>query len=172
MPGDVVQFEKERGVTEVSVTHGIAYVRVRLAESEAAAGRLVLLKQLAAANIPVFLVKLQRDGISFAFREAQVAAGIALLKEVAVSHHITQDLALVTIVAGAMRDLSGIMATIYDALVSEGVSVVQTGDAYNAVHCLISGAEAERAAQALKTCFLLLSPPETGQKEGVGLKAL
>jgi aspartate kinase len=172
MPGDAVHFEKERGVTDVSVTRGVAHVRVLLEEAEAATGRLTLLKRLAAANVPVFLVKLQRDGISFALREAQTEAGAALLKEEDVPHVLARDLALVTIIAGAMRDLSGIMAMIYEALVSEGIGVWQTGDAYNAVHCLVSGADAERAADALRAKFALIPPPATGQNEGVGLKAL
>lgn len=172
MTGEAVHFEKERGVTDVSVTRGVAHVRVLLAESEAAVGRLILLKRLAAANVPVFLIKLHADGISFAFREAQVEAGAALLREEDVPHVIARDLALVTITAGAMRDLSGIMAMIYDALVSEMINVWQTGDAYNAVHCLVSGADAARAADALRAKFALTPPPATGQNEGVALKAL
>ena len=57
-----VRFEKERGVTEVSVTNGIGHVTALMAEN-VAEERLELLKLIAAANIPVFLVKLLPNGI-------------------------------------------------------------------------------------------------------------
>ena len=65
------------------------------------------------------------------------------------------------------------MAIIYEALVGEGIRVQQTGDAYNAVHCLIPGDEAERAAGALRHRFDLPIELETPQqRDGVGLKPL
>jgi aspartokinase len=86
---------------------------------------------------------------------------------------MARDLGLVTTIAGAMRDLSGVMATIYDALVTEGIRVWQTGDAHNAVHCLVDGGASGRAAEALRAKFTLTpTAPEAGQPDGVGLKTL
>jgi aspartate kinase len=173
MHSDAVHFERERGVTEVTAARGIAHVTIRLDPDNVAAGRLALLQQLAAANIPVFLVKLLPVGISFALREAQVDAGAALLRTSGVDYAMTRDLGLVTTIAGAMRDLSGIMAAIYEALVMEGIRVWQTGDAHNAVHCLVDGELAEKATETLQAKFALTpTAPETGQPDGVGLKTL
>jgi len=150
---EMVYFERERGVTEVQVTRGVAHVTVVFPTATLSGDRLNLLKALAGATIPVFMVKLLPDGISFALRESVVDAGAALLTERGVKHSILRDLSLVAVVAGAMRDLSGVMALIYQALVVAGVSVRQTGDAYNAVLCLVAGEQADRAATALRDCF-------------------
>ncbi len=150
---ETVHFEKERGVTEVEVTRGIAHVTVQLNLETLSADRLTLLKRFAGATVPVFLVKLLPTGISFALRPAQVETGIALLaqlkEEMDIDFALRDDLGLVTTRAGAMRDLSGIMAAIYETLVAEGITVRQTGDAYNAVHCLVPGDLSDRAADVL-----------------------
>lgn len=150
---DTIHFEKERGVTEVQVLRGVAHILARFGAGRVAEDRLELLQSLAANNVPVFLVKLHPAGLSFALRENHVAAGAALLTEAGVEHEMTPDLAVVTILAGAMRDLSGVMAAIYEALVAESIMVRQTGDAYNAVLCLVAGEEADRAALTLRECF-------------------
>jgi aspartokinase len=150
---ETVHFERERGVTEVQVTRGIAHVTVDLPVASLGRERLNLLKALAAENIPVFMVKLLPGGISFALRESVAEAGAELLRARSIEHTLLTDLGLVAVVAGAMRDLSGIMALIYQALVGAGVQVRQTGDAYNAVLCLVTGDEADKAAEALRDCF-------------------
>ena len=167
-----VRFERERGVTEVSATQGVGHVTALMAE-DVAAERLELLQQIAAANIPVFLVKLLPSGISFALRKEQVNDAEALLEKSKQPYVLRRDLAMISIIAGAMRDLSGVMAIIYEALVGEGIRVQQTSDAYNAVHCLVPGEDAERAAKALRHRFDLPTELETPpQPEGVGLKSL
>ena len=155
---EAIHFEKERGVTEVNVTRGVAHVTVELPPATLGKERLALLKLLAGENIPVFLVKLHPTGISFALRETFVEAGEALLVTHHIEHTLVTGLALVAVVAGAMRDLSGVMALIYQAMVGTGILVQQTGDAYNAVLCLVSGADGDRAADALRACFFRQSP--------------
>ena len=161
MSSNALQFEKERGVTEVGVTRGIAHVTIHFSDITLVGRRLSVLRRFAEANLPVFLVKLLPLGISFALRQPQITGGVALLDtltgELGLRYILRDDLALVTTRAGAMRDLSGIMATIYDALVAQDVAVRQTGDAYNAVHCLVPGEAADRAAAALRTSFALNS---------------
>jgi aspartokinase len=152
---DTVHFEKERGVTEVRVDPPVTHASVYLPAERLATERLSLLRSLAAAGIPIFLVKLLPDGISFAVRADSAAACEALLSERDVRHDLLRDLVPLSIVAGAMRDLSGVMAAIYDALNGAGVRVEQTGDAYNAVLCLVERASAARAADALEQRFAL-----------------
>lgn len=170
-------FEKERGITEVTVLPGVAHATVTLSDAPGgvAHGRLELLQKLAARGVPVFLVKLLPDGLSFALRAAQVEAGAGLLAEEGLPHRLRRDLALMTVVAGAMRDLSGVMSSIYEALVSRQIAVRQTGDAHNAVHLLVPGDRASEARQALHECFALPTPADTGAgdaPEGVGLGTL
>jgi aspartokinase len=170
-----VFFERERGVTEVQVTPGIAHVTVRFSPNTASEERLALLQALGAANISLFLIKLHPDAISFAVRPeprnqtSAVEGCESVLRARGCDYALLRDLGLVAVVAGAMRDLSGVMARIYEAMVTAGVGVRQTGDAYNAVLCLVAGQETERAAEALRRAFALKEaqeraapPPEGG----------
>ena len=160
MRAEAVHFEKERGVTEVLVVGGIAHATVTVPLETVAESRLDVLLRLAAANIPVFLIKLLPTGVSFALREGVVDAGKKLLTDANLPYVLRPELSLVTIVAGAMRDLSGVMAAIYETLTTEQIAVRQTGDAHNAVHCLVASADAERAASALRRTFGIVEKAE------------
>ena len=170
-----VHFERERGVTSVVVTRGIAHVTVRLPEADSAGTRLALLQSFAAESISIFLIKLHPCAISFAVRADAVDACEECLRARGDEYALLRDLALVSTIAGAMRDLSGVICHIYETMVEENIAVRQTGDAYNAVLCLIAGGDSERAARALRRRFSLEEAAEAedaGPREGVGLKAL
>lgn len=153
-PTRPLNFERERGVTEVRVLSGIAHADVRLPGYDIEAERLALLQAVAEAGIPVFLIKLHPGAISFAMQDATITAAIEkLLGERGYIHSIERDLALLSIVAGAMRDLSGVMAGLYDAMGTANIRVAQTGDAYDAVFALVPGIDAARGATALCKLF-------------------
>lgn len=156
------QFEKERGVSNVTLLRGVVHLRVQLSDAAEAgtedAQRLGILEHLASENVPVFLVKLVPAGLSFALRSDAAERGLTVLRAINAQFTAVDDLALVSTHAGAMRDLSGVMADIYEALAGIGVRIKQTGDAYNAVLCLVPGDKAEAAQNALRQRFALPEP--------------
>jgi aspartokinase len=153
-PSRPLHFERERGITAVRAQTGTAHVDVRLPGTDIEAKRLELLLAIADAGIPVFLIKLHPGAISFAMQDDAIAAAIErLLVERGNLYSIEHDLAILSISAGAMRDLSGVMAGLYDAMDSENIRVAQTVDAYDAVFCLVPGVDAERGAAALRATF-------------------
>lgn len=167
-----VSFERERGVTRVATRRGLAHVTVHLPAQEEAGARLAVLQALAQAGVPVFLVKLAPGALSFAVRADAVARCEELLATGlwgggAPRFTLLRDLGLVTVLAGAMRDLSGVMARIYEALVQAGVAVRQTGDAYNAVILLVAGSELDQAARVLRQTFALAAE-DADDEEGDG----
>jgi len=163
-PTSPLQFERERGVTEVRVQTGIAHVDVRLPGFDLEAERLVLLQTIAEAGLPVFMIKLHPNAISFAMQDESFTVAIEkLLTERDYTHALERGLALLSIRAGAMRDLSGVMAGLYNVMDSENIRVAQTSDAYDAVFCLVPGVDVERGARSLRKLFGL---PETDATEG------
>lgn len=179
-----VHFEKERGVTEIRVQGNVAHVIVQLDGTDIGSERLKVLQSLAGSNVPLFLVKLLPKGLSFAIRGENLAACDTALKQTRVVFNVAPELSVVTTVAGAMRDLSGIMAVIYEALNEANIRVQQTGDAYNAVLCLVEGSLSEKAARVLRKRFSLeesggsrgdgsdQEPAQETEVPGTGLKAL
>ena len=111
------------------------------------------MQTLAQAGVAIFLIKLHPDGLTFAMRPDNAGNCALVLSETGVTHRMLRDLGLVSTYAGAMRDLSGVIARIYRTLSDADVRVLQTGDAYNAVHCLVPGDQADLAAVALREEF-------------------
>jgi aspartate kinase len=144
-----MQFERTRGVTQVRVTPGLTHVEVSLPSEE----RLTLLRTLAAQKVPVLMVNLCESGLTFAVRHASTEGCKKTLAQTPYAVVLAPDKTLVSVIAGAMRDLSGVIAQIYDALHEEGVAIRQTSDAYDAVHVLVDGADADRARAALEKRF-------------------
>jgi hypothetical protein len=76
------------------------------------------------------------------------------------------------------------MAAIYETLNEVGIRVQQTGDAYNAVLCLVDGSRSDEAARVLRKRFSLddsaiaakdaqgIESEKETEVPGAGLKAL
>lgn len=144
-------FEKERGVHAIQVRDDLA-----LATCTSPDKWLILLKALADNGIPVFHLKLHDSGITFIVRSEYVDRVLEVSEAVPAVTTIESNVAFVSVVAGAMRDLSGIIARIFDALVGAGVQILQTGDAHDAVHCLVREASVSTAVAALQHEFELV----------------
>ena len=161
-PNAQTHFEKERGVSDVTLLRGVVHLMVRLSDAADAgtedAQRLGILEHLASKNVAVFLVKMVPGGLSFAMRSDAAERGLTVLREINAPFTAVDDLALLSTHAGAMRDLSGVMADIYEALSGVCVPIKQTGDAYNAVLCLVPGDRADIAQNALRQRFALPEP--------------
>ncbi len=153
-PTRPLSFERERGITEVRLQPGLAHVEVRLPGADIEAERLTLLQAVAEAGLPVLLIKLHPDSVSFALPDEAIAARAEkLLLDRGYTYAMERDLALIAICAGAMRDLSGVMAGLYDTMDKAGIRVAQTGDSHDALFALISGTNPEQSASLLRQTF-------------------
>lgn len=115
--------------------------------------RLQILQSLAQARVPVNQVKLLADGLCFVISENHASACRELLNDEKGEVTILEGMALISTIAGAMRDLSGVIARISEALLSAAIPNRQVGDAYDAVLCLVPAGEAPRAIAALRQQF-------------------
>ncbi len=153
-PTRPLSFERERGITEVRVQPGLAHVEARLPGYDIEAERLVLLQAIAEAGLPVLLIKLHPTSLSFALPDETIAdRAERLLKDRGYTYTIERDLSLISICAGAMRDLSGVMAGLYDTMDKAGIRVAQTGDSHDALFALIPGANADQCVVLLRETF-------------------
>ncbi|MBB6048321.1 ACT domain-containing protein [Armatimonas rosea] len=147
-------FEREPGVTAIRVEHQMALVSVRFLDN-IPAQRLTLLQTLAQARVPVNQVKLLPEGLCFVISENHASACKNLLRDQKGEVSVLGNMALISTIAGAMRDLSGVIARICEALLSASIPNRQVGDAYDAVLCLVPAVDAPRALAALKEQFQL-----------------
>ncbi len=160
-PPRPLSFERERGITEVRVQHGLAHVETRLPGIAPEAERLDLLQAVAVAGLPVLLIKLHPNAVSFALPDAKIAERAeTLLQGRGYTYAMERNLALISIYAGAMRDLPGVMAGLYDTCDNAGIRVAQTGDSFDALFALVPGTDAERGAELLRKAFGLAGGDE------------
>lgn len=151
-----VSFERERGVYAILVTRDVAHAEVALEEDSLRPARILqVFRVLANSGVPIFLTKLHRAAITFAFVGADLPRVEAALKTIGVQTSARRDLALISVRAASMRDLSGIMVAIADALYAAGARLFETGDSHNSVVCLIENTHVDEAVRQLRAKFNL-----------------
>lgn len=151
-----VSFERERGVYAVEVTSDVAHIAVHVrAEQGRTEDILRVFRTLASASIPIFLIKLHRAAVSFALNAQQLPEAERCLQAAQFAYSVRPDLAVVSVIASSMRDLTGVMVTIADALQETKTLMYGVGDAHNSVQCLIDGERVEAAVSSLKQTFAL-----------------
>jgi len=151
-----VSFERERGVHAIQITRDVAHADVMLEDDSLRPARILqVFRVLADSNVPIFLTKLHRAAVTFAFVGADLPRVEAALKTVGVQSSARRDLALISVRAASMRDLSGIMSAIADALFAAGARLFETGDSHNSVVCLIESSHVDEAVRQLRATFHL-----------------
>ncbi len=159
-----VTFERERGVQAVKVQRNIAHFIVAVGSDEHRTQRILsVFKALAAQYIPIFLIKLHRTVITFAVRGEFAAVANEAIRPLTFEVTTRHDLALVTVGATQMRDLSGVMAQIAEAIYSAAARLIETGDSHNTVQCLIDSNHLVDAVEELRNVFHLAA----AQIEGI-----
>ncbi|MCW3100359.1 MAG: aspartate kinase [Chthonomonadaceae bacterium] len=151
-----VSFERERGVHAIQITRDVAHAEVALEDDSLRSARILqVFRVLANSGVPIFLTKLHRAAITFAFVGADLPRVEDALKTVGLQSSARRDLALISVRAASMRDLSGIMVAIADALYAAGARLFETGDSHNSVVCLIESAHVDEAVRQLRATFRL-----------------
>jgi aspartate kinase len=151
-----VSFERERGVYAIHVTRDVAHAVISVGDEALRANRILeVFKILSDADIPVFLIKMHRTAVTLALGGTDVARVEAALTQAGLKAKMRRDLALVAVRAASMRDLSGVMVAIADALYEAGARLYGTGDSHNSVLCLIEGNRVPEAVRALCRTFRL-----------------
>ncbi len=150
-----VYLEQERGVTEVVTETGYAHLRVRSGSgADRQAVHLRILRTIAAQQIVVSLTKLTPEWVTFAVRSGDCSRAMDALTEAGYEAYCQAPLAMVTVIAGNMRESYGVMWRIAEALSSVSAPLIETGDSHNTVRCLIPESMADAAAEALRRQFL------------------
>lgn len=147
-----VAFEKETGIVDVISRKGMTQVSVGISSAEES---VTLFRSLADAGISVFLVKLHHGKVDFMVDREKVRKARSVSAALGFPAATMDRCALVSVIAGNMRELPGVMATIVGALYRNGIGILETGDAYDSVSCLIHEKDMSTAVSCLKREFAL-----------------
>ncbi len=153
-PNRHAEFERERGVHSVDVTASVAHVAAAVGAEENQPARIqAMFRVLADASVPVFFVKLHGQDVTFCVEADRLDDVERVLEGAGFACRTRRDLAIVTVHAGTMRDLIGIMVRIADALQMAQARMYAVGDSHSSVQCLIDGDRTTAAVKQLKAAF-------------------
>jgi aspartokinase len=151
-----ISFERERGVYDVLSQRDLAHAVVPVREDETRSDQILhVLRTISSRSIPIFLIKLHRGAITFAVESASIPELESCLRSEGYEFRVRQELVLLTILATSMRDLTGVMVQIADALSQVKARLFGVGDSHNSVQCLIDGEHADAAVRQLREVFAL-----------------
>lgn len=146
--------ERESGVYGFEATYNVAHVIVAVGHEDGRTQRVIRVFRLVAdAGIPVFLAKLHGHEVSFAVEASRLAEVERALTAAGYSLRTRRDLAIVTIHAGTLQDLTGVMVRIADAFQRAGARMYGSGDSHSSIQCLTDGHRAEPALAQLRSVF-------------------
>ncbi|MDE2126142.1 MAG: hypothetical protein KGJ62_06095 [Armatimonadetes bacterium] len=149
-----VAFERERGVVAVEVTRQVCHAVIDVGDGDDRPTRILnTFQTLATAHVPVFLIKLHRTAVTLGLAGLDAERAEAAIASGGMQVRLRCDLALIVVRASSMRDLSGIMSQIADALFVVGAHMLATGDSHSTVQCIIEDDRANAVAQELATVF-------------------
>jgi aspartate kinase len=153
---DPIRIVSDRLITGITYTSNIAQVKINLDSSSGQKGlELKVFKSLALAGISVDFITVQPQAIMFTVPAESAAKGMEVLKNLDIVPGIEYECAKVAIVGAAMTGIPGIMAKVVEALTEAEIQILQSGDSYTNIWCLVKRSQMEEAVKALHDKFEL-----------------
>ncbi|HHW61885.1 MAG TPA: aspartate kinase [Syntrophomonadaceae bacterium] len=138
------------------ITHTSNLTQIKIATSPEQKGlELKVFKSLAQANISVDFITVQPDIIMFTVHGEDSDKALEILDNLDIKADVERDCAKVAIVGAAMTGIPGVMSRVVEALVENDIPILQSGDSYTNIWCLVKRENMEIAAKALHAKFEL-----------------
>jgi len=110
---------------------------------------------MAAEGISVDFINVQPDTIIFTVMNNQADHTREVLDQIGLQPAIELQCAKVAIVGAAMTGIPGVMAKVAEAMVENDIEILQSGDSYTNIWCLVSEENMAKAVKALHDKFEL-----------------
>lgn len=145
---------KDQIITGISYTSNLTQIKI---EGSANNGidqldRKVF-ESLANAGISVDFINVQLDRILFTIGSDQADKALQVLSGIAIKPQMEMNCAKVAVVGAAMTGIPGVMAGVVAALNEQEIIILQSGDSYTNIWCLVKQEDLNRAVNALHEKF-------------------
>lgn len=147
---------REALITGVTYTSNIAQIRIGgLDPSLSTDLPLKVFRTLAEASISVDFISVQPESIIFTVAADNAPQAERALLDVGFRPGLDVNCAKVAVVGAAMTGIPGVMARTVEALAEYGIPILQSGDSYTNIWCLVKREHMEQAVRALHDKFEL-----------------
>ena len=151
-----VRIISDRLITGITYTSNLAQIRVITSGLEERKDlELKVFKSLALADISVDFITVQPQAIMFTVNKENLSKAVEVLKTLDISPAVEDDCAKVAIVGAAMTGIPGVMSKVVEALIENDIPILQSGDSYTNIWCLVKREYMETAVKALHEKFEL-----------------
>lgn len=155
-PEDSVRIIRDRLIAGITYTSNIAQVKINISETQDKKGvELNVFRSLAEARISVDFISVQPDLIMFTVGVDDAARTIAIIQSINLNPDVEMKCAKVAVVGAAMTGIPGVMARVVEALSENNIPILQSGDSYTNIWCLVKREYMEMAVKALHDQFEL-----------------
>lgn len=147
-------FETKRGISDVKVTYGHAWVVVGgFSENAISDRRLQALRVLKDSGISIDFLKLSPDGFSFVVREEIASRVQEALCSNGFDAKVLKNRAIIEVSAPSIREEEGLIARIAEFIVRNRANIDSVGDMHSAVLIVVDADSAETATNELRKCI-------------------
>lgn len=153
---DAVCIIRDRLITGVTYTSNIAQIKVNISQLDDKKGmELKIFKTLADNGISIDFISVQPELIMFTVLPDDSARTISILKNLGLDPEVEMNCAKVAVVGAGMTGIPGVMARVVEALTDNNIPILQSGDSYTNIWCLVKREHMEQAVKALHDKFEL-----------------
>lgn len=147
---------RDRLITGVTYTSSIAQIRIETGTMEECKGlELNIFKSMARDGISVDFITVQPGSILFTVPMESASQACSVLESIGTEPLLELNCAKVAIVGAAMTGIPGVMARVVEALDEQDIPILQSGDSYTNIWCLVKREHMEKAVKALHDKFEL-----------------
>lgn len=153
---ETVRIIRDCLITGITYTSNIAQIKIDTGNlRDTREINLKVFKGLADVGISVDFINLQPESIMFTVPTESALEAIKVLKDNDLDPDLELDCAKVAVVGAAMTGIPGVMARVVEALSENSIPILQSGDSYTNIWCLVKKEHMESAVKALHDKFEL-----------------
>ncbi|MBO8159400.1 aspartate kinase [Thermosyntropha sp.] len=153
---DTIRLISDNLITGVTHTSNISQFRINISDVEDKKGcELKVFKALALAGISVDFINIQPEVILFTVQAENTIRAVEVLRKIGIYPDVEMNCAKVAVVGAAMTGIPGVMAKVVEALTENEIPILQSGDSYTNIWCLVKREHMEKAVKVLHDKFEL-----------------
>lgn len=153
---DIVSIIRDTLITGITHSSNIAQIKIDVAKiPDPKRVQLKIFKAMAEAGISVDFINVQPELIMFTVADDRAQQAELVLKGIDIFPIIVLNCAKVAVVGAAMTGIPGVMARVVEALDQYDIPILQSGDSYTNIWCLVKKDHMKLAVKALHDQFEL-----------------
>jgi len=151
-----IDITRDRIITGIAYISGITQFKLEtLPGPEGLEQQKRAFRALALAGISIDFINVLPDMVLFTVNDEVTEKAIRVLENIGYTPEVIQGCAKVSAVGAGMSGVPGVIADIVDALVGDGVQILQCNDSHTTVWVLVKREQMEKAVRALHRQFNL-----------------